>query len=144
MPTSKTFLPDVNVWLALASARHTHNQTAAGWFDGLEDGQAVFCRITQMGLLRLLTNFKVMGGDTVSPIKAWDVYGRLAGDSRVRFSIEPPGIEQRWHRLTQRPHVTQATWTDTYLHAFAELRELSIATFDKGFRRFDPDALILA
>ena len=46
MPRSTTFLPDVNVWVALASERHIHNQAAARWFEGIGDGQAVFCRIT--------------------------------------------------------------------------------------------------
>jgi uncharacterized protein len=144
MPRSKIFLPDVNVWLALASSRHIHNQAAAHWFDGISEGEAVFCRVTQMALLRLLTNARVMGIDAVRPVEAWNVYQTLTQDSRVCFSIEPPGLERAWLKLTRRPQVAQNRWTDTYLQAFAALRELSIVTFDKGFRRFaNPEALVL-
>lgn len=144
MLRSRTFLPDVNVWLALASSRHIHNQAAAHWFDGVSEGQAVFCRITQMALLRLLTNARVMGVDVLGPVKAWSVYQALTQDPRVQFSVEPPGLERAWLELTRHPQVAQNGWTDTYLQAFAELRELSVVTFDKGFRRFtNPEALVL-
>jgi len=138
-------LPDINVWVALASARHIHNQVAARWFDGIGDGQAVFCRITQMGLLRLLTNSLVMGSDTARPSEAWKVYQVLASDPRAHFSPEPPGLEPVWQRLTRNTKVGQSRWTDTYLQAFAQLRELSVVTFDRGFQRFgNPEALVLS
>jgi toxin-antitoxin system PIN domain toxin len=145
MPKSKTFLPDVNVWVALTSDRHIHNRIAANWFDGLGDGQTVFCRVTQMGLLRLLTNSRVMGVDVVSASSAWKVYQALAADSRVYFSAEPPGLEHAWHALTRSLAAGQGFWTDTYLQAFAQLRDLSVVTFDRGFQRFkNPEALILS
>ena len=49
MTKSTGCLPDVNVWLALASR-------AAKWMDGLS-GRACFCRVTQAALLRLPTNW---------------------------------------------------------------------------------------
>jgi uncharacterized protein len=143
MPRSKIFLPDVNVWLALASNRHVHNQAAALWFTGIGEGQAVFCRITQMALLRLLTNSRAMGIDAIKPLEAWSVYETLMRDPRVHFSVEPPGLERAWVELTRRPQVAQSRWTDTYLQAFARVRELSVVTFDKGFRQFAKEALIL-
>jgi toxin-antitoxin system PIN domain toxin len=145
MLRSTIFLPDINVWVALASARHVHNSVAASWFDDIGDRQAAFCRITQMGLLRLLTNSLVMGADTVIPSEAWRVYKTLASDPRVHFSPEPPGLDQAWQALTRNATVGQSRWTDTYLQAFAQLRELSVVTFDHGFQRLgNPEALILS
>jgi predicted nucleic acid-binding protein len=41
--------PDVNVWLALASAEHTRREAALTWWEG--HGESIlFCRITQVGL----------------------------------------------------------------------------------------------
>ncbi len=51
-----TYLPDVNVWIALAAERHAHHMRAREWFATLADERLVFCRITQLGFLRLLTN----------------------------------------------------------------------------------------
>jgi toxin-antitoxin system PIN domain toxin len=136
MPKSKIFLPDVNVWLALASGRHVHNRPAAEWFDGIGYGQAIFCRITQMGILRLLTSARVMGVDVVTQPEAWRVYQKLAGDPRVSFSDEPAGLEEVWQRLSLEPRAATNLWTDAYLQAFAQLREFSVVTFDKGSAGF--------
>jgi predicted nucleic acid-binding protein len=69
MPRSKTFLIDANVWLALASERHEHDAAARNWFMSLGEGEAAFCRITQMTLLRLLTSPAVISprSQSVSP-----------------------------------------------------------------------------
>ncbi len=55
-----TYLHDVNVWIALAGERHTHNLVARNWFSNLHDEKLFFCRLTQLGFLRLLTNKHVM------------------------------------------------------------------------------------
>lgn len=145
MPKSKTFLPDVNVWLALASKRHVHNHPAAQWFESVGDDQAAFCRITQMGLLRLLTNQHLMGVDIFTQAEAWEVYHELTRDSRVQFLAEPTGIEGAWRQLTRKSQPATNLWTDAYLQAFAQLKDLQVVSFDRGFRRFtDPKAVILA
>ena len=54
MPVSGIRLVDANVWLALAFVDHVHHQTAASWFEMVGEGEAVFCRITQMALLQHL------------------------------------------------------------------------------------------
>jgi hypothetical protein len=46
---------DVNIWLAAAWSRHTRHGAAKSWMDA-ENGELAFCRVTQMALLRLLTN----------------------------------------------------------------------------------------
>ena len=48
-------LVDVGVWLAAIWGRHAHHPVAAGWFNRQTDDM-VFCRVTQMSLLRLLSN----------------------------------------------------------------------------------------
>jgi len=144
MPRSKIFLPDVNVWLALASRRHVHHEAAVGWLDTTGDGEASFCRVTQMGLLRLLTNRHAMGGDVLDIAQAWRVYHRMTLDLRILFLAEPAGIQQAWERLTQRAPAATHLWTDTYLQAFAGLKDLRVVSFDEDFRRFpEPPALIL-
>ena len=41
-----TYLPDVNVWIALATDKHVHHSTARSWFATLQDEKLAFCRIT--------------------------------------------------------------------------------------------------
>jgi toxin-antitoxin system PIN domain toxin len=72
-----TYLPDVNVWIALAAERHIHHRAARHWFNNIHDETLVFCRITQMGFLRLLTNKHVMQEDAMNPDGAWKAYRLL-------------------------------------------------------------------
>jgi toxin-antitoxin system PIN domain toxin len=135
MPISKSFLPDVNVWLALASRRHIHHVIAAHWFQSIGRHEAAFCRITQLGFLRLLTNHHAMGIDVVGQVAAWQVYWELTRDYRVRFVPEPVGLEERWEQFTQEQRATTNLWTDAYLAALAQLRDLCVVSFDHAFNR---------
>jgi len=99
MPVSGTRLVDANVWLALAFSDHAHHHVAASWFEGLGEEEAAFCRITQMALLRHLTNAKLMGKFTLSQRAAWECYDALRDDGRVAYADEPPGLEDSWRRL---------------------------------------------
>ena len=127
------YLPDVNVWLALAAERHVHHTRARRWFESLTADTVLFCRVTQMGFLRLLTNHHVLAEDVLSAAGAWDVYEDLRRDDRVSFSAEPTGLEERWRGLTQQGQISGATWTDTYLISFALLRNERPVSCDRAF-----------
>jgi len=137
-------LPDINVWVALVSDRHFHHARAAGWFRATGEAGAAFCRVTQMGFLRLLTNSHVMGDDVLSQRQAWRAYEQLASDERVVFALEPPDIESVWKKLTQSDFGVTGRWTDTYIAAFAVLHNFRVVSFDRGFGRIAGlDAIIL-
>ena len=129
-------LPDVNVWLALTAEGHVHHLRAKAWFDSQPDASVAFCRVTQMGLLRLLTNPAVMGRRPRSIPQAWDAYSRLRDDRRIVFSVEEVGIEVAWRQLMATPDIGPSSWTDAYLAAFAVTKSYSVVTFDAGFARW--------
>jgi toxin-antitoxin system PIN domain toxin len=132
-----TCLPDVNVWVALAVAEHFHHAAAKAWFDAAQDDSIAFCRITQMGFLRLLSNPRVMAEDALTPARAWRALDGFYRDSRILFATEPPGMEASWRALT-RPRAQGANfWTDAYLAAFASAAGQTLVTFDRGFGGFD-------
>src|ERR1700694_3893787 len=95
------FLPDVNVWLALAFDFHLHHAIAKTWYDGSSNA-CCFCRWTQQGFLRLATNPVVFKAQAVSLKEAWKIYDTMISDPRVVFAQEPEGIEARWRAFTQR------------------------------------------
>jgi len=64
------YLPDINVWLALAFASHKHHPAAAAWFQGVQSGESAFCRLTQQGFLRLATTPKVLAEKPLSLVDA--------------------------------------------------------------------------
>ena len=49
------FLPDVNFWLALTFQSHSHHASANAWMQTAAQHGCCFCRVTQMGFLRLAT-----------------------------------------------------------------------------------------
>ena len=129
------YLADVNVWIALASVGHVHHSIALVWFQEQSTVQAVFSRVTQMGLLRLLTNHKVMGENILTPPDAWRVYASLCDDDRVQYAEEPPHLEDRWREVARHMGSGPNFWTDAYLAAFADAGAYTIVTFDRGFLR---------
>ena len=132
--TLMTYLPDVNVWIALAAERHAFHREARRWFSGLQDGRLAFCRLTQLGFLRLLTNAQVMGDSTTTVGGALQLYDRWREDPRVELAAEPSGTEGLF-RQAMAPHSLQPATkaiADCYLTGFAEAAGAHLVTFDRG------------
>jgi toxin-antitoxin system PIN domain toxin len=112
-------LLDVNTWLALTFDSHVHHPSAKAWFDA-QPSSAVcaFCRLTQMGFLRLATNPSVFGKDAVSMAEAWQKYAIFLSDPRVSYAEEPVMLEIQWRAFTQAFTQAQAfspkVWNDAY------------------------------
>jgi toxin-antitoxin system PIN domain toxin len=141
-----SLFPDVNVWFALTHSRHVHHEIAASWFQRIEQTM-FFCRFTQLGLLRLLTQEKIMGIDVMNQRQAWQAYRRWFEDSRIEFHREPevPEFESLFEQWSSRPRPSPKLWADAYLAAFARAAGLTLVTFDRDFQRMATlDAQILS
>ena len=69
-----TFLPDINVWLALAFESHVHHGRARTWFEGTSNDGCSFCRLTQQRFPRLATNPKAFDTEAVTMSEAGRMY----------------------------------------------------------------------
>jgi toxin-antitoxin system PIN domain toxin len=137
MQASGTKLVDANVWLALAVDAHIHHVAALNWFDQQAKESCAFCRLTQLALLRHLTNAKIMGAANVqTQAEAWRAYEELATDPRVVYLDEPPGLTAVFKSLTQTPQPAQKRWSDAFLAAFAMCLGLEVVSFDADFQGF--------
>jgi toxin-antitoxin system PIN domain toxin len=132
----KTLLPDVNFWLALVFDSHDHHSSAARWIGGLSDEICHFCRLTQMGFLRLANNPKVFPKDAVTVTQAWQLYDATMNDPRVAFASEPAGLEPAWRVLIGGQQFPPKLWNDTYLAAMAQIGDYEVVTFDRGFSQY--------
>lgn len=143
--TRSSLFPDVNVWLALTYERHAHHSTAKRWFESIdENARLFFCRITQLGLLRLLTTEAVMGSDEVmSQRAAWQAYDRWLQDDRVSLLPEPPVLEEAFRAISRLRRPAPKDWADSYLAAFAQASGLTLITFDQALSRKSSDAIQL-
>jgi toxin-antitoxin system PIN domain toxin len=129
-------LADANLWLALAFSDHLHHAKAKAWFGAQSDASCGFCRVTQMALLRHLTNARIMGQFVQGQQDAWRNYDKLAGDPRVFFLTEPPVLEIAFRNFTQATSSSHGLWTDAFLAALAVESQAQLVTFDRGFNRF--------
>src|SRR5260370_21108923 len=109
---------------------------ARDWFAAQPDASVAFCRVTQMGLLRLLTNCNVMRGAPRHIVQSWQIFTDLRANRRIVFAIEPSSIESAWRHLMIQPGVGPSSWTDAYLAAFAQEHSYHLVTFDTAFTRW--------
>lgn len=143
------FFPDLNVWLALSVAGHSHNAEAWRWLNPLpREATLILSRYTQIGLLRLLTNPAVMGEQTLTLKKAWEVYEQWLSDPRVEFYPEPRALDSAFRKATA-PFWKQpaSKWVgDCYLLAYSKESGAHLVTFDKALleaaRKYGYNALL--
>ena len=128
-------LPDVNVLFARVCTRHVHHPAADRWYRGArEKGERwALCRITQLAMLRLLTNPITMASEALSAKSAWDVLDQLEADPLCQFQEEPASCWTEFKRISEITGFARSGWTDAYLAAFATASGNRIVTFDRRF-----------
>ena len=143
--TTSFLFPDLNVWLALSYESHIHHRIASAWFESLlHSTRLCFCRMTQMGLLRLLTTEQIMTPEEVlTQRQAWQVYDQLLEDDRIVFVEEPPELETAFRAASQLRRAAPKDWADSYLIAFARSAGFRLVTFDKAISRKESNVILL-
>jgi toxin-antitoxin system PIN domain toxin len=138
------YLPDINVWLALAFPSHMHHNPARAWFDNSSANRPChFCRYTQMGFLRLANNPRVFLQAALTQDQAWAAYDHFFSSSQVGFANEPSTVEATWRQFAQGLRFAPTLWNDAYLAAFALAGGYEVVTYDQGFAQFPGLAVTL-
>ena len=132
----------MNVWLALILEHHVHRASALEWW-GESDTAAVFMRLTQLSVLRLLTTAATMDGQPLTMAGAWQTYDRLFEDDRVVVYPEPPGLEAQFRQLSKAPIASPKLWADAYLVAFASGHSGQVITFDRALENRGANCRVL-
>ena len=129
-------LPDLNVWLALTDPDHQHHERARRYWEAEAAPQLAFCRVTMLGLLRLLTHPKVMHGSPFTPTEAWLAYRSFLALPEVAFLPENPLLERQFVAWTDTATFTHQNWTDAWLAAQAFTTGSRLVSFDSDFLAF--------
>lgn len=141
--TSLSF-PDVNVWLALLLADHTHRPAARAWWESDQSEKIAFARVTQISVLRLLTTSAAMNGKPLTMSQAWRAYDRLFEDERVTFLGEPDSMEPEFRKRSSSGVASPKVWAEAYIVAFASHNDATLITFDRALKNRATDCLVLA
>jgi len=137
--------PAINVWLALLIDGHIHRPAALAWWRADHSHQIAFSRLTQVGVLRLLTTSAVMNGQPLSMAEAWSAHDQLYLDDRVVFLPEPPMLERAFRDAASNDQTSPKLWADAYITAFAEVSGAQVVTFDQALAQRCPgNSLLLA
>jgi uncharacterized protein len=137
-------LPDVNVWLALAYEQHPFHASALHYWQSVQIAPAVkpnpspslwFCRLTMMGLVRLLCQPAVMQADVQTLTSSWTVYQNFMALPFVGLLHEAVHVDQRLAGLIT-PDLSARHLTDACLLATAQASGLKLVSFDQGFKQF--------
>lgn len=134
---------DANVWLALVWGRHVHSEKARAWYERSADEQFLFCRLTQMTVLRLLTTEAVLGQDVRSMAQAWELWDNVTSDPHIAFLPEPENLEIEFRNMTVSDGKSPKLWSDAYLLAFVRVAGLKLVTFDQALQTRKVDVLLL-
>ena len=123
----------------------THSTGAWKWMKMLpDDAQLIFCRYTQVGLLRLLTNARVMGQSAQTQAGAWKTYDILAGRNDVVPVDEPRNLDFAFRELSRSGNRSPNAWNDAYLGALSIAAGMQMVSFDAVFRSMPGvDAVVL-
>ena len=111
-----------------------HSEAAWTWFSRQEDDRFFFCRLTQLGLLRLLATSAVMGKDVRTIGEAWKVYDRWLEDSRVGIRPETGELDGAFRAATRSVSRLSSPKAlgDCYLLAVSQVTDATLVTFDRG------------
>ena len=130
-------LVDVNVLLPLLLPQHSAHKSAAAWFREQPAGRLRYALPVQLGVLRLLSQPKVMGDGVLSPEVALATWAALvAGTGLQELHASQPGHSTQFLVAVAGREATPNLWTDPWLAALAQTRGCEMVTFDKGFRSF--------
>lgn len=90
-------LLDINTWIALSIETHPQHRRARSWYEQtpLRPGDLLFCRQTELGFLRLITQVAVMARCGVRPLsntEAIEFLDSLYADPAVSREDEHPAL----------------------------------------------------
>ncbi len=129
-------VPDLNLWLALIDPDHAHHANARYYWENEAAPDIGFCRVTMLGLLRLLTNSRVMHGAPFTSAEAWDAYRAFAVLPEVCFVEDSVAAETRFEFWSRAPGFPAHRWTDAWIAALASSAGARVVSFDSDFTTF--------
>jgi uncharacterized protein len=141
--TSSIF-PDLNVWLALNVEQHRDYEETSRWYESLDGTPLLFCRITQLGLLRLLTTPAVMGKEVLTNGEALRIYQAWILKGTAILFPDPATFDVEFAKFGNTPQSSPKLWADAYLSAFAVSGSLSLITRDRALAARTANSILLA
>ena len=134
--SSNSDLPDLNVWLALATPDHFHHQQTLNYWEHQAAEQVHLCTVTALGLVRLLSQPKLMGPAVQTTYEASAILQALCQQPGVSLAIPANDGWDVFHQLMREGDLSARLCTDAYLAALSISNDWRLVSFDRDFERF--------
>ena len=112
-------LPDLNVWLALASPAHQHHSSAVTYWEEQAAQQVLFCTVTALGLVRLVMQPKVMGDAALTAAEASALLAKFVQQPGVSYAQPSNEGWEVFHGFMHQSEISPRLCTDAHLAALA-------------------------
>lgn len=129
-------LPDLNMWLALAATQHPHHAQALTYWEQQASGQVLFCTVTALGLVRLLSQPKLMGASVLGSAEASALLQAFCRQPGVAMAAPEHDGWDLFHTLLSSAELPARLQTDAYLAALVIANGWRLVSFDRDFERF--------
>jgi toxin-antitoxin system PIN domain toxin len=126
----KTALLDLNILTALLWPAHEHHEAAHRWFGNRRKNRWATCAITELGLIRLVTN-PSFSRDALSPADALVLLTSNLTHEDHDFWIEDLSVAEALDAVPGKLQGHKQV-TDCYLLALARHHNGVLATFDRA------------
>ena len=129
-------LPDLNVWLALASPAHQHHSNAVSYWEEQAAQQVLFCTVTALGLVRLVMQHKVMGDAALTAAAASALLDQFVQQPGVSYAQPSSEGWDVFHGFMRQSELSPRLCTDTHLASLAIINQWRLVSFDQDFQLF--------
>ena len=129
-------LPDLNVWLALVWPEHSHHHHALHYWEVQASDQVLFSTVTALGLVRLVSQPKLMGPAVRNPAEASALLDALCQQPGVGLAEPEHDGWEVFHQLLRGGEIPARLYTDAHLAALAIANGWRLVSFDRDFERF--------
>ena len=129
-------LPDLNVWLALASPTHQHYSRAVKYWEEQASQHVLFCTVTALGLVRLVMQTKVMGDAALTAADASALLDQFVQQPGVSYAQPSSEGWDVFHGFMRQSEISPRLCTDAHLAALAITHQWRLVSFDRDFQLF--------
>jgi len=126
----RTALLDLNILTALLWPAHEHHEAAHRWFGGRRNGRWATCALTELGLMRLVTN-PSFSREALSPADALTLLSSNLSHDKHDFWVEDLSVAEALGDVPRKLQGHKQV-TDCYLLALARHHGGVLATFDRA------------
>ena len=129
-------LPDLNVWLALASPTRQHHSSAVTYWEEQASQQVLLCTVTALGLVRLVMQPKVMGDAALTASEASALLETFVQQPGVSYAQPSSEGWDVFHGFMRQADLSPRLCTDAHLAALALTNQWRVVSFDRDFQAF--------